>query len=257
MLLALLPVFGFAAVLLALGARLVRSGLRVHGVELWLGCFFLAGGVSMPVRFALASGAEIAADAGVVNLGCQALLHAGVCCLAGFIWRTFRPGDRNGRAIFLGIVVLLCGNLLLFGVTGAYALQGTRIHVVQSASLALVFAWAFVEAARYHARIRRRAALDLADPVVANRFLLWTLWTGGLTILPIVVTTVRVVDLLAPAGSPSTAGGALGTNAAWTLVAIRTALIPVIPVIAGSLWLSFFPPQGYRDWIRARHAAQS
>jgi hypothetical protein len=251
----LLPIFGFAAVMLALGARLVRSGLRTHGVELWLGLFFSAGALAMPVRFALANGADVAFDAGLLNLGCQALLHAGVCCLAGFVWRTFRPNQSAGRAIFASIVILLSVNLVLFGVSGAHALQGTPVHVLQSASLALVFGWAFAEAAGYYGRMRRRAALGLSDPVVTNRFLLWTLWTGGLTLLPVVVTAVRLVELLGAGGVGSSVGGALGTNSGWSLVAIRTAAISLVPVIALSLWLSFFPPRGYRDWIRSRHPA--
>jgi hypothetical protein len=44
----LLPIFGFAAVMLALGARLVRSGLQVRGVEL-----FGVGGVGSSVGGAL------------------------------------------------------------------------------------------------------------------------------------------------------------------------------------------------------------
>lgn len=253
---ALLPIFGLAAVMLALGARLVRSGLRVHGVEAWLGLFLVAGGVSMPVRFALANGAELAFAPGPVNFACQVVLYAGVCCLAGFIWRTFRPTGRAGRAAFLGVVVLLSVQLVLFGVTGAYALQGTSLHAVQSGTLALIFAWGFVESARYHARMQRRAALSLADPVVTNRFLLWTIWTGGLTTLPIVVTTVRVVELIASQGSEAPSGGALGSNPAWTLVVIRTTVLIAVPLIAGALWLSFFPPQGYRNWVRSRYPAQ-
>jgi hypothetical protein len=205
------------------------------------------------VRFALASGAEVAFDAARVNFACQALFHAGVACLAAFIWRTFRPASGLGRALFLAVVLLLSVNLALFAATGAFARQGTPVHVLQSAGLALVFGWAFVEAAAYHGRLRRQALLFLADPVVTNRFLLWTLWTGGLTILPIVVSVVRLLALLEPAASAS--GGALGTNPAWTLAAVRTTVILVLPVVAGALWLSFFPPQGYRDWIRSRHPA--
>ena len=250
---ALLPIFGFAAVILALGARLIGSGLRDRGVELWLGLFFVAAGVSMPVRFALASGAEVVFDAARVNFACQALLHAGVCCFAAFVWRTFRPASALGRALFVAVVLLLSANLALFGATGAFARQGTPVHVLQSASLALVFGWAFVEASAYHARLRRRAALLLSDPVVTNRFWLWTLWSGGLTILPIVVSVVRLLAWLEPGASAS--GSALGTNPAWTLAAVRTTVILVLPVVAGALWLAFFPPQGYRDWIRSRHPA--
>jgi len=155
----------------------------------------------------------------------------------------------------LPLFVLAAVLLALFGATGAHARQGTPIHVLQSGSLSLVFGWAFFEATSYHNRMRRRAALFLADPVVTNRFLLWTLWTGGLTILPIVVTAVRVVALVDSGGSGAAAGDALGTNAPWTLAAIRATVVLVVPVIAGALWLSFFPPQGYRNWIRSRPLA--
>lgn len=240
-----------ASAILALGARLVRSGLRSRGVELWLGLFFVAGALSMPVRFALTSGAPVAFDPALANLACQAVLHLGVCCLAGFVWRTFRPGRAAGRTLFVLVVALLSCNLMVFAATGAHARQGTPVHVLQSATLSLVFGWAFVESALYHERMRRQVALELADPVVANRFLLWMLWTGGLTVLPVVVTIVRVVALEGDAG----VGGALGSNPSWTLSAVRTTVIAVLPGVCLALWLSFFPPPGYRSWIRSRHSA--
>jgi len=112
-----------------------------------------------------------------------------------------------------------------------------------------------VESAAYHARMQRRALLFLADPVVTNRFLLWTVWTGGLTLLPVAVTAVRVMELLAAIEAGASLGGALGSSSSGSLLAIRGVALLVVPVIAVSLWLSFFPPRGYRDWIRSRHPA--
>ena len=118
--------------------------------------------------------------------------------------------------------------------------------------MGLVFGWAFVESFRYYIMMRRRVALGLAEPVVTNRFLLWTLWTAGLTILPLVVTAVRAVQLAHFGASDPASGLVFSEEAAWSLAVVRSTVMGVGPVIIAALWLSFFPPRSYVGWVRAR-----
>ena len=59
-----------------------------------------------------------------------------------------------------------------------------------------VLLWLFVESAIYAQRMRRRVRLGLGDPVVANRFTLWAIWTGALACIPLFVLTLRVLGVL-------------------------------------------------------------
>jgi hypothetical protein len=94
--------------------------------------------------------------------------------------------------------------------------------------------------------MRRRVALGLADPLVANRFVLWSVWTGALGFAALLLLAVRSrafwlqlhgVDprVVMPAAIPITA-----------------ALAGIAVVCAGvAVWLAFFPPASYRRWVRA------
>jgi hypothetical protein len=94
--------------------------------------------------------------------------------------------------------------------------------------------------------MRRRVALGLADPLVANRFVLWSVWTGALGFAALLLFAVRSrafwlqlhgVDprVVMPAAIPITA-----------------ALAGIAVVCAGvAVWLAFFPPSSYRRWVRA------
>ena len=101
--------------------------------------------------------------------------------------------------------------------------------------------WLFVESVHYASRMRRRVRLGLGDPIVANRFTLWAIWTGALACIPLFVLALRTLGILeAPVpGAPLPASvraiiAMLGSGGAAALVAC---------------WLAFFPPAAYRRWI--------
>jgi hypothetical protein len=89
--------------------------------------------------------------------------------------------------------------------------------------------WAFAECGRYHLLLRRRRRLDLADPVVTDRYRLyavgWVFWWSGLEML---------TD---PVGAPLL--GLLGASSAVYI------------------WLAFLPPRAYLARVRAQAAATS
>ena len=254
---AVLPIACFAGLMIYLGQRLVRSGLDSDGAELWLGLCFVPVGIAIVVRFSLATGLDLGSTGPVVNLIAQGVLHFGIACFGAFVWRTFRPADNWGRSLFLLIVGVYTLNLALFGITGAHASQSHPFNLVLSACLSLVFGWAFVEALLYYESMRRRMGLGLADPVITNRFLLFALWTGGMMLLPLTVTAVRVVSMISTDQSffeATPAGLAVKPAAAWTIQVIRSAVLVIgIPMLSG-IWLAFFPPRRYTSWLKARAA---
>ena len=252
---ALLPIVLFSSLMVWVGARLIRSGFRSHGAELWLGLTFVPAGLSVLARFSVATGMDVGADPEMVNLGGQALLHFGVSCFAAFTWRTFRPTEAWARWLFYGIAGLYTVNLTLFHTTGAAGNQSHPFHLLLSSCLAVVFSWGFVEAVLFHRGMRKRVSLGLADPIVANRFVLFALWTGGMTLLPAVVSAVRVIAIVESGQglAPLEDGGvAVRESARWALQVIRIAVLLIgLPMLAG-IWLSFFPPGRYTRWIEAR-----
>jgi hypothetical protein len=252
---AILPIALFSAFTVFLGLRLTRRGMSSEGAELWLGLFFLFCGIAIVPRFALAMGADPGVDPRIVNLVAQAILHSGACCFAAFVWRTFRPGVGWARTLFGVIAVVYLVNIILFKVTGAYAIQSHPFHLVLSTCLASVFAWGFVETLLFYALMRKRALIGLGDPVVMNRFLLFTFWTGGLTFLPLVVTAVRVVSMWSSGQGFEVrpeSGLTIQADSAWTLQVIRLSVLSVGSGVIASLWLAFFPPARYMRWVTDR-----
>jgi hypothetical protein len=252
---AVLPIALFSGFLCYLGLRLTRGGIGSEGAELWLGLFFLLGGISIVPRFAIAMGVEVGVDPLMANLIAQGILHTGICCFAAFVWRTFRSGITWARWLFVAIVAVYVLNLVLFRTTGAYAMQSHPFNLVLSTCLASVFAWGFAETLLFHSMMRRRATIGLDDPVVTNRFLLFTLWTGGLTLLPLVVTGVRVVSMITSGQGLAVrpdAGLVVSADAAWTLQVIRLSVLMIGPCVIASLWLAFFPPERYLRWLGDR-----
>jgi hypothetical protein len=107
--------------------------------------------------------------------------------------------------------------------------RGWEILLFSSASAG--FLWSAVEAFRYHAMLRRRLALGLADAVVTNRVLLWGLTGGSAAAALVTITLLRLLDVTYSAPI------ALFTAAVCGLVA------------SSSLYLAFLPPAAYLRWL--------
>jgi hypothetical protein len=100
--------------------------------------------------------------------------------------------------------------------------------------------WLVLEAYRYHGLMKRRLALGLADPVVANRFLLWFL--AGISSIAVLFTSVAPIFLDPVRHETLLMTGLLLFGAAGT---ITSALY----------WLTFFPPAAYQR--RLQRAAEA
>lgn len=232
-----------SCVSLAVGLKLLLLARRSRGFpELALGTFLLLGaGLGYPL-----SGAAPLAGAwqGVLTLVSSIFTATATCMLYAFTLRVFRRGQRWAR-VGAGAGMALCA-LYAIGYGGTQMRASTPEELLRSTmvwggvSLLMsigAYAWTGIESLRQYVLHRRRLALGLSDPVVANRMLLWGLM--GVTTAAVVVIDTFLLY-----------GGS---------VFAREIVIPLVTSGAGLLFaaclaLAFFPPAWYVEAIRRRAA---
>jgi hypothetical protein len=170
-------------------------------------------------------------------------LYVSLVALSLFTWQVFGAESRWRQALVAGLAVtaLICTGLFIraswLRLTAnasvpLYGQLGMTPHYI------LTFGWMSVESLRYYARMRRRQALGLADPVVANRFLVWGAGEGMATFVVVALLVVTVVQ-----------GGMLASDpivsACVTLAGLVNALV---------WWLTFIPPKAYLRWVQGSAA---
>jgi hypothetical protein len=233
--------------LAALGVRLLRLARR-HRTrpELWLGMAFLcAAGSTALIPLAAAAGLPTG-TALALGFAVQGGLSAALALVAVFTWRVFRPRSRLAGALAPALIAANLAGGFAFWWSGTPLPTGPIgmcVLLVRNA----VLLWLFVESALYARRMQRRAPLGLADPVLANRFTLWAIWTGSLAVIPLFALVLRARGaLVAPQpGEPLAAG----------LLAVFAVLGAGGAVAVVACWLAFFPPATYCRWIASRAAA--
>lgn len=232
--------------LAVLGVRLLRLSRRTGAQpELWLGFAFLFAGASAWL-LPLAASQELHLGVGPARaLAClaQAGMTGSIACLVLFTWKVFRPDSVPGRRIAFALIAanLASGLVVLLGGT-PIPVGGIGLAVILVRSVSLL--WLFLESTGHARRMRRRVRLGLGDPIVANRFALWSIWTGALACIPLFVLSLRALGLLVEPvpGEPLPA----------SLRAILIVLAAGGGAALGAGWLAFFPPASYRRWIAAR-----
>lgn len=217
---------------------------------------FLAFACGTPLRLLasdlVTSGAGNSAAVGWLNNGANLVIGSGIVCLAGFAWRVFRPDSRGARSatIAIGVAIVAVTARALGSDVPAH---GSSVWAIAFDAIGgIAFAWAFVECVLYHARLRRRLRIDLADAMVVNRFLLWSVWTGTIAALAVLVVTVRSCLAISGAGEILAIGGDPGARWLTLIAAAKVAVVIAAPIVATSVWLSFSPPKHYGRWLRRR-----
>jgi hypothetical protein len=222
------------------GVRLLMLAKRNRTLpEILLGGSILIGGTLSASLEAAGMAAARDFEGGVVG----ALLLAGkllsliALTLQGlFIWRVFRPASRRA-----GVLVLATVDLALIAVVG-YWLSGTFStgvisefwFCVELVARLIGPVWLVYESGRYYGLMRRRVRLQLADPVVANRFLLWAVASG----FGILMFATSVPPVFFP-------------NAPDLPMGIDLLVFGVSGIVASVLYsLAFFPPAAYRRRLR-------
>jgi len=211
--------------------------------ELLLGAMLLLSvGVGYPLLIAASRAGGRAA--GALLVVSTLAVNVGFSLLFVFTWRVFHPEARWARALAgAGVAALMLkalDRLLDVQSRGAIHVSDEPLSesLLQTAPVLAAYLWTAWESLRYHGLMRRRVRLDLADPAVSNRLLLW-----GLTALCVAVgvavnsTAIALrVDVLA---TP------------WVLLlSSATGLAQAVLLV-----LAFVPPRGYLRWVRGRAAA--
>ncbi len=226
------------------GARLLMLALRTRQLpEFCFGISFLFLGV---VGYPLSIAARKAAMAGapIPELLPTALLFQDLSSLAMFIatWQTFRPANRWLRHVMWAGVAVFGASLLGDSVmAGTWMFRDGGVwYELGFWARASAFIWAAVEAGRYYGSMCRRLKLGLADPVVTDRFRLWTISSCA-------ISEAFLIFYM----------GRLWADNVATSVPVLLAT-SVAGLVAGvTVWLAFVPPPGYVRRVRGRAEARA
>jgi hypothetical protein len=237
----------YLVVITVVGVRLLLLARRTRELpELLLGGSFILGGtIGSVVEAGGMSASNLAepAIAGSMLLVGKLFGVLGFTCQALFIRRVFRPSEGWAVALVLALLAVMGIALAGFARHGTFDGSGMPhgFFFLELAARVAFPLWLCIESARYASLMARRLRLGLADPVVANRFVLWS-WMGGLSI---VLLLTSVPPLLLDRVS----------HATW-LVGDTFVLGVVGVTLSATNWLAFFPPAAYRRRLLA-HAARA
>jgi hypothetical protein len=169
-----------------------------------------------------------------------------------FTWKTFQPERLWAKTIVIaGCACLAIGYAIEAAFEGfaPVVFAGPGHWIGWAGRCAAMFGVAF-ESLRYWLRLRRRLRLGLADPVVTDRFLLWSIWAACATL-----------NLGADLASRSLYWLFYGTvepvaEHLAALVAPTILVTMVLGVISAvTLFLAFFPSPAYQRWVERRSAS--
>jgi hypothetical protein len=234
--------FGLIAMVAAcsvVGLRLLWLSTRTRQApELLLGgSFLLFGAIGYPLAILARGGAGGAPSPGLL-FAALAVQDLACLCMAAATWRTFRPSDSWGA-----VLCALMGAGLGASVFGAFATgspNGGFAYYLGFFLRAATFFWAAWESGNYYGLLRRRLAIGLANPIVVDRFRLWTLSTVGI-VLGFAIFLI----------------GRLTTENAAAAPFVLAATSAVSLVSAVTMWLAFVPPASYRRRVEAKGPQQS
>ena len=226
---------------LAIGLRLIWLARRNRGLpELLIGVSILgigpAGFAAMVFAMAFGPGRPLLATALLVLA--QLCIAIGSLSAYVFNWRVFRPDSASARAFVYAAGAVYVAVLAGRTANGSYSLpMRTEFWtLVSSFDMIACMLWGSFESLHYHARMRRRERLGLADPVLTNRFLLWGLGIGSAGVGSLISNVVMMLT-----------GRALTDFDALTL---SNSLFGLTAAVL--MWVAFLPPAAYRRWVEDR-----
>jgi hypothetical protein len=222
--------------LLGIAARSGKFPEFAIGAALFV--YSAVGQTSALARAALSDEASVALRMTLAVVSLLAL-YATLLGLSLFTWQVFGAESRWRQALTAGVAV----TGLLFT---ALTIRAAWLQITASVPLdlygrigitphfTLAFGWVSLESLRYHAQMRRRQALGLADPVVTNRFLVWGAGEGVASLVVLALFVTSAVHAETSIGDPL-------IRLFMTLAGLVNALV---------WWLSFMPPKAYLRWVR-------
>jgi hypothetical protein len=227
------------------GCRLLLLARRTRQVpERLLGLSLLLGGtLGGPLEAAALAGKgelDPAVVGGLLVAG-KLFTIAALALQCAFVWRVFRASEPWAPWLFALIVALplaAFGGSLAGGMASSGEIPLLWFWVEQIGRVG-ASCWLVAEGARYHRMMRRRLALGLADPLLTNRFLLWTL--AGIASIVFMLTAVPPMFL-----DPSRHG--LLLLAALLVFSVAGVAVSVLYLLA------FLPPKVYRRLLLGAEA---
>jgi len=242
-LLVLVSVLSCSAIGSLIGGRLLLVARQTRQPpELLIGIgIFVYASVALPALLIMGLPGLSAEVTRVFQLTQQAANFTSLTAILLFTWRVFRPDARWAQiAVGAAVTVALLASWGSVSVApheaGASAMPP---EVRPYVSLMVVvwgfaFAWTAIESLRFHAKMRRRLAIKLGDPMVCNRLLLWAIWGLGCFALGLVNIAFNV------------AGLDVSRHPAPLLnICVQTSL-------SSAVWyLAFFAPESYARFVRA------
>ena len=240
--LALIPQLVFGVVTLRLGLGLLwRSRHTGAWPERCLGLAVVFSALALPLfAFSRVPGVFGTPKGNWLAVVGSIVLGTGVMFLYAFTWVVFR--QREGLAVLLVAV----GSSLAYGAGLGMAVAGWDARTMVEAlpqmrpytiallvSIATAFGWSSVESFLCWLRHRRQLRIGLADPVVVNRFLLWTCAGGSIAWLSAILIGLLMSGVVIVRDQLGMSCIGIGGSMA-----------------AASWWLTFFPPRWYIRAIR-------
>jgi hypothetical protein len=156
-------------------------------------------------------------------------------CLLLFTWYVFRRDSRAALGVVVFVSLVAVVSLVVGVALGDWmGYRSDRIWIwLEVGALHVAYGWTFAESTLHYARMRRRLAHGLANPVVTNRLLLWAVYGCGSLGSQLAYTTS--IGVATPEGVyPFFLDALMSLSSCFAAVA---------------LWLAFFPPQTYRNWL--------
>lgn len=230
----------YLLIVVIVGSRLLMLARRTKQLpELLLGSALLIGGVlGGPLEAASTSlRTEIgSALAGKLLLAGKLAGIAALTCHAAFMRLVFRPRER--WAWLLVAAMILCPVGALFGYAAHGAFGGSEIPLnwfwLDLSARITGSTWLAAEGAIYYGMMKRRLRLGLAEPLVTNRFLLWTMAGGSSIVMMLTSVPPMFLDPVADAN----------------LLTLDLFVFSIAGVAVSALYfLTFLPPEGFRRWI--------
>ena len=223
-----------------LGLRLLLAGLRTRTVpELAYGASLLLVGIGSIVRLIVFGILGAGPDYHAWVIGASVLQLLTLMTLTWGLRVIFR--SQAGWAWGLMLALWLPGAAAL-GVVVAHpggAPEAGPIYFLGDLVNNMAVAWGACESFSYYAKMRRRLALGLADPMTTARFKLWGTsfsfgWLAGATLVAVGVARSAPI-----------------TEVPIALVIVQTCLLAMTVIT----WWAFYPPAFLRRWVDARAEA--
>jgi hypothetical protein len=226
----------------AVAVRMARVGLAQKSApESLLAVFFMSGSLGYGVVMLAPTLGIDAETASWIGRTSESLLVIPCITMGFFTTRVFRPGAAWASGLAWSLCVLNAGTALIsywlfepLGLQAYFSIEIGAPHFwLAVTSRTLPFAWSCTEACLFYGRARKQQHAGLMQPLVANRFLLWAIWSGAATGMVI----VRVAGFLFAAS--------LGPKGAHAIPLILVSLLMSIASL-GAMWLTFAPPAFYK-----------